>query len=594
MKKTFSLIWPVKEAFVTRELGFNFFQFIFAYVADMEKIRDGKSWNFDNKYLILKDWEENLNGDSECFNLVDLWVQIWNIPHNWLCAEVGLKIGKSFHRVKDVLIPESGGIRGRYLKILASVELCKPLLRCAIIQLGNKEVRVDFKYEKLLSDCFYCGKVGHLDKMYDKRKVDIGNEYLKEGQFGEWIKVDDSPIGFKMNRGSPTKKTVVEDPQKVNKIGQSNVLSMKPGIETEEKGACSSSSKGLISSNPIDLEVIRNHDTGKKHLESDGVCRSGVEQIANEVIPVSLEGRGIVSGANTKFGSVQYCEESELASEMEVGGLDMNLIKKEAICKNKSRKPLSEVTNMAFEGLGGISIPKREVKIRGGFRKRGERGENSGFKEDDKENKSYKRGRNLGVDQLGGAIKDDASVDQSKVVLDILNAYKNFSGQLVNLDKSSIFFSKNVSVGDQSAICQCFGGINPQKFSRYLGLPLAIGRSKKDVFKVGYVVPVPGLFCVVWACVIYTGPTQQLQGDLPDGRCRHGGGLQDLTQRRAADVRGLQPREAADGDLPSGVRRAGRGVGRRVLDGAAGVARRRRMDRLGCGGCGDVKGLEDG
>ncbi|KAK6150946.1 hypothetical protein DH2020_015878 [Rehmannia glutinosa] len=44
------------------------------------------------------------------------------------------------------------------------------------------------------------------------------------------------------------------------------------------------------------------------------------------------------------------------------------------------------------------------------------------------------------------------------------------------------------------------------------------------------------------------GPTQQLRGDLPAGRRRHGGGLHDLTRRRAAEVRGLQPREAADGD----------------------------------------------
>ncbi|CAA0834064.1 Unknown protein, partial [Striga hermonthica] len=50
----------------------------------------------------------------------------------------------------------------------------------------------------------------------------------------------------------------------------------------------------------------------------------------------------------------------------------------------------------------------------------------------------------------------------------------------VNLAKSSVFFSRNASVGLKAEICQCLIGIEVCHSSRYLGLPLRIGKSKKE------------------------------------------------------------------------------------------------------------------
>ncbi|CAA0827224.1 Unknown protein, partial [Striga hermonthica] len=52
----------------------------------------------------------------------------------------------------------------------------------------------------------------------------------------------------------------------------------------------------------------------------------------------------------------------------------------------------------------------------------------------------------------------------------------------VNLAKSSVFFSRNASVGLKAEICQSLQGIEVCHSSRYLGLPLGIGKSKKEVF----------------------------------------------------------------------------------------------------------------
>lgn len=111
------------------ELGFNLFQFIFTSTEDMLKVLHGKIWTFENQYLILREWKEEMLTKGDSFQMVDLWIQIWNLPHHWVCSKAGLKIGKMFTAVNDVLMLETGSVKGRHIKILASIDLDKPLIR---------------------------------------------------------------------------------------------------------------------------------------------------------------------------------------------------------------------------------------------------------------------------------------------------------------------------------------------------------------------------------------------------------------------------------------------------------------------------------
>nr|XP_027095012.1 uncharacterized protein LOC113715059 [Coffea arabica] len=67
----------------------------------------------------------------------------------------------------------------------------------------------------------------------------------------------------------------------------------------------------------------------------------------------------------------------------------------------------------------------------------------------------------------------------------ILQAYEQASGQLINLEKSSVIFSKNVSITQKQDVCGKLGGMEEVKHGRYLGLPMVISRSKEQVF--GYI-----------------------------------------------------------------------------------------------------------
>lgn len=61
----------------------------------------------------------------------------------------------------------------------------------------------------------------------------------------------------------------------------------------------------------------------------------------------------------------------------------------------------------------------------------------------------------------------------------LLQIYANVSGQEINLTKSEVFFSCNISIPTQKDIAKIMRVCSMLGTSTYLGLPLMIGSSKK-------------------------------------------------------------------------------------------------------------------
>lgn len=66
-------------------------------------------------------------------------------------------------------------------------------------------------------------------------------------------------------------------------------------------------------------------------------------------------------------------------------------------------------------------------------------------------------------------------------VLELLNIYENASGQKVNIEKSSVFFSTNVIEYNRQSICLNLRMREADEHGKYLGLPNVIGRKKSVI-----------------------------------------------------------------------------------------------------------------
>ena len=71
---------------------------------------------------------------------------------------------------------------------------------------------------------------------------------------------------------------------------------------------------------------------------------------------------------------------------------------------------------------------------------------------------------------------------ETNVLKKILDDYANASSQMINMQKSEIFFSKNVSTTLRNTLSNILQVTECLGTGRYLGLPSMIGRSKKSIF----------------------------------------------------------------------------------------------------------------
>ncbi|KAF5468857.1 hypothetical protein F2P56_012970 [Juglans regia] len=75
-----------------------------------------------------------------------------------------------------------------------------------------------------------------------------------------------------------------------------------------------------------------------------------------------------------------------------------------------------------------------------------------------------------------------AKAEELSHVLNILDIYEKASGQVINKDKSSIFFSRNTGQAAQQQILELTGVKSSGTLERYLGLPALVGRAKVASF----------------------------------------------------------------------------------------------------------------
>ena len=67
---------------------------------------------------------------------------------------------------------------------------------------------------------------------------------------------------------------------------------------------------------------------------------------------------------------------------------------------------------------------------------------------------------------------------EGETIAEILQPYAKASGQSINLEKSSAYFSSNTSDRQKGQILEALGVKEVDRFETYLGLPTLIGRAK--------------------------------------------------------------------------------------------------------------------
>ncbi|KAG5557827.1 hypothetical protein RHGRI_007912 [Rhododendron griersonianum] len=126
--------------------------------------------------------------DNVDFHEIDFWVQLWGLPFECISPEFGRAIGSRIGMVIDVSKGTDQGDRGQYIRVRIRIPLDRPLRRGGHVALGEGDkVWVDYKYERLLAFCHYCGMLDHDVRDCMVKSKDVVAGVTKENAYGAWL-----------------------------------------------------------------------------------------------------------------------------------------------------------------------------------------------------------------------------------------------------------------------------------------------------------------------------------------------------------------------------------------------------------------------
>ena len=76
-----------------------------------------------------------------------------------------------------------------------------------------------------------------------------------------------------------------------------------------------------------------------------------------------------------------------------------------------------------------------------------------------------------------------ATSDDCVELMRLIQVYESSTGQQLNKEKTSLFFSRNTPMDTQESIKQMFEAEIIKQHEKYLGLPSLVGRSKRNTFQ---------------------------------------------------------------------------------------------------------------
>jgi hypothetical protein len=159
-KQTIVDFWRLKNPVETQELGKNLYLFRFSTKRDLENVLKNGPWSFDRNILVLRRITGSEQPSEMEMNSISFWARIYDLPLKLRSESMAKKLGDVIGKFEEADAKESHRM-GRFLRTKIQIDLTKPLKRGTIVRYNGKDLKVYFKYERLPTFCFVCGRIGH-------------------------------------------------------------------------------------------------------------------------------------------------------------------------------------------------------------------------------------------------------------------------------------------------------------------------------------------------------------------------------------------------------------------------------------------------
>jgi hypothetical protein len=152
------------------EKGDNLFVVEFQFKQDMERALRGSPWPVGKHAVILRDYDESLKPSEICFDRMEIWAQIMDLPLGWMNKHRGERAMGLIGDVKKMDVDKDGKASVPFLRARVANEVAKPIRRGVLLKTKKDTTPewFDIQYEKLPYYCASCGIMGHSHLECDK------------------------------------------------------------------------------------------------------------------------------------------------------------------------------------------------------------------------------------------------------------------------------------------------------------------------------------------------------------------------------------------------------------------------------------------
>ena len=129
LKSTLKSTWKMGSDLQIVEVGNSVLQFKFNSEYQLQWVERNGPWNFDNNLLLLCRWRKGLSASNIFFTHSPFWVQIWDLPFEYMSMEVGRELGNSLGKFIESDRRTGNSNQAKSMRIRVDLQLDKPLRR---------------------------------------------------------------------------------------------------------------------------------------------------------------------------------------------------------------------------------------------------------------------------------------------------------------------------------------------------------------------------------------------------------------------------------------------------------------------------------
>ncbi|XP_074326659.1 uncharacterized protein LOC141664600 [Apium graveolens] len=187
MQNVLASIWRPKEGVEIHDIGGMHYSFVFYHSLDVQKVLEGGPWSFEQGMLICIQVKDGDNLQEILLNEADIWVQVYDLPKGFVSESILHSIGNYIGKYLKSDPININGLWKQFYRIRVRIDVSKSLKRrMKIKREGGEWIWVNFKYERLCTFCFVCGKLGHSKRDCDIVYANPGKELVRA--YGTWLR----------------------------------------------------------------------------------------------------------------------------------------------------------------------------------------------------------------------------------------------------------------------------------------------------------------------------------------------------------------------------------------------------------------------